>query len=207
MKVEMGLKYLLCAFLAIGAPAAMADEFCDDVKAVLAAGDERPAPYDSYVAPEKKLYNGKLASFAPAKAVRGLPASGQCTRYLAGVAEALVGGGTHNYIECPLGSGRDVEGADGDAASKALKATRTAVIAQIGSCLGPSGWTGGKIEKSSGWRLFHERATMKPVDDSVDIVLDMDGRGTRQPSGGFSTSYILTLKIRTPTLFATVKPQ
>lgn len=205
MKNRGALGYLLCASLIMGAPAATAEEFCDDLKTVLAAGDERPAPYDSLVAPEKKLYNGKLASFAPAKAVRGLPTSGPCTRYLAGVADTLVGGGTHNYIECPLGFGRDVDGADGDTASRALKATRAAVIDRIITCLGPSGWTGGKVEKLSGGRLFQERARLKPTDGAADIVLDMDGRGTRQPSGGFSTSYMLILKIRTPSLFAPPK--
>lgn len=39
------------------------------------------------------------------------------------------------------------------------------------------------------------------ADSVADIVIDLEGRGTRQPSGGFNTSYLLVLKIRTPTLF------
>ena len=63
------MKTLLCAIAALAvAPAALADDFCDDLKAVLTCGDERPAPYDSQVLPDKKFYNDKLASIARLKA-------------------------------------------------------------------------------------------------------------------------------------------
>jgi hypothetical protein len=185
--------FLFCAAVAVAAaPAALADEFCDDLKAVLAAGDERPAPYDSLVDPDpaKKFYKEKLASFAPGKLIRGLPEGAVCSRYLAGVADGVIGGGTHNYYRCDLGRADQTTRAQ-------LDAKRDTVTKQISACLGPAGWTGGKNESvPGGGRLQAWRAAFKPANGPADILIDTEGRVFPN-----STSYSMELKIRTPTLY------
>lgn len=189
------MKALVCgAALIACAPAAMADEFCDDIKAVLAAGDERPAPYDSLVDPARKFRaDGSLASFAPAKPVRGLPEGARCQRYIAGVADRVVGGGTHNYVECSLGKE--------DNGVTVLGAVHEDMIRKISPCLGPLGWKSGEIERPAVGRLMITRLPFRPAAGPADVVLEKETRSTITRSGDVDSSSTLVLRVRTPTLW------
>jgi hypothetical protein len=198
------MKIALCSLAVfLAAPAAMADEFCDDLKAVLKAGDERPAPYDSLVNqdPAKKFYKEKLASFVSSKPIRGLPEGAVCSRYLAGVADGVIGGGTHNYIRCDLGR------ADENTRAQ-LDAKRDAVAKQIGACLGASGWKTGQLETASGGRVRTERIRFTPPSGAADIVIEAEGASRITRDNTVSTSWMQELQIRTPSLFVPPpKPQ
>jgi hypothetical protein len=189
------MKNLFCIAAALlTAPCALADEFCDDLKAAIAAGEERPVPFDSQADPDKKLRaDGSLASFGPSKLIRGLPDGARCRRYIAGLPEKVVGGGTYNSISCSLPEAGD------DIA--AMDATRDAVAARITACLGPAGWKAGKLDSTGTGRLAIKSLKFTPPSGSGDVVIEAQGATRITRDGKTSTSWTQELQIRQPTLW------
>jgi hypothetical protein len=185
----MKLLVLAVSALAVCAPAAMADEFCDDVKAMIKAGEERPAPFDSLVDPGARLQtDGSPSALAPVRLIRGLPAGASCTRHLARAADRGADGGTHNYIECFIGEEAGGVSLPGDVQGDLIRG--------IGTCLVPLGWRSGKVENTGTPRLRTLRVPFHAPNGIGDIVFEKEMRTTLTADGA-ETSARMTLKIRT----------